>query len=269
MDYKNLLSRKQGLAPAEKGTGMRAAVPDICAACDSRGVLPLRPGEMLRSIPGFHGAERLATAVDCIDPQVIDEILNLYGEIRGRTQQSTPVVQIAGVEGGEGASTVSALLGRIAADVSRGAVLIFSDLLPSGTEVPAIDPLALSTVSGDAETNVPQVEGEVFVCPLSALKYPRVQAHDQAECSTAEFIEMLRELFVLILIDSGPVMDSIDTLRETRSFDGVLLVTQADQTSISKARSAVKRLTGAGGNILGTIFNRERSLLPSAFLPEK
>jgi Mrp family chromosome partitioning ATPase len=229
-------------------------------------ILPIRPGEMLRTIPSFHGAERLATAVERIDRQVVDELLHLLGQLRERTGRPTPVVQIAGVEGGEGASTISALLGRIAADVSRGAVLMFSDFQPSGTEEPALAP---PVSSNDAQTNTVGVEGEVYVCPLSALRSLKPHNRDPAERSAAEVVKMLREHFVLILIDSGPVMGSIDHLRDVQSFDGVLLVVHADRTSISKAKSALKRLTGVGGNILGTIVNRERRLLPSVFSPQK
>jgi Mrp family chromosome partitioning ATPase len=142
-------------------------------------------------------------------------------------------------------------------------------LQPSGAEEPAITPPALSKRSSDRETSPPEVEGAVFVCPLSALRSPKVSPDDQAPVSTAEFIDMLRELFALILIDSGPVMGSIDVLRDTKSFDGVVLVSHADKTSIPRARSAIKRLTGVGGTILGTIVNRERRLVPSAFLPKR
>jgi capsular exopolysaccharide synthesis family protein len=75
-----------------------------------------------------------------------------------------------------------------------------------------------------------------------------------------EFIEKCREEYALVLIDTSPVMGIADAPLISRMVDATIFVVEANKVQFGQARSAIRRVRSAGGNVLGVILTKYRSL---------
>jgi capsular exopolysaccharide synthesis family protein len=80
-----------------------------------------------------------------------------------------------------------------------------------------------------------------------------------------QLISWLKEKFEFIIFDSAPACEFPDCYALAPKVDSIVLVTQAEETSIQDAQRAKWNLEQAGGRILGVVLNRERDYTP-AFL---
>ncbi len=78
--------------------------------------------------------------------------------------------------------------------------------------------------------------------------------------------DKLRQQFDLVLVDSPPVTVSAEGLVIARHVDGVVLVVEADNTRWSVAKQVKARIIEAEGNILGVLFNKQKSYIPTWIL---
>ena len=62
--------------------------------------------------------------------------------------------------------------------------------------------------------------------------------------------------FDIVLIDAPPIIGIADALLLSRLADATLLVVSAGQVSRKAAQAATKRLSIAGGNIIGAVFTK-------------
>lgn len=76
------------------------------------------------------------------------------------------------------------------------------------------------------------------------------------------FIEDLRKRFDFVIFDGAPVLDFPDACALAPRMDGVILVVQAERTSIEDARRAKRILEESGGRLIGAVVNRQRDYLP-------
>ena len=75
----------------------------------------------------------------------------------------------------------------------------------------------------------------------------------------AEFIQICREQFDLILIDSPPVLSVSDALVLSRASDGVVFVLDAQGTNRKLAQKAVGALQQINAKVLGVVLNRVKN----------
>ena len=75
-------------------------------------------------------------------------------------------------------------------------------------------------------------------------------------------MQCLRERFSGIVVDMPPVNLSTDAMILSPLFDGVVLVVQADLCSREVIQNAVHRLGRANRNVLGTILNKRKFVIP-------
>lgn len=71
-----------------------------------------------------------------------------------------------------------------------------------------------------------------------------------------EVLEMLSNTFDYVVIDSAPVHLVSDALILAHLVNEVVFVTKADSTPFQVARNGIRRLQGAGGNVLGVVLNQ-------------
>ena len=76
------------------------------------------------------------------------------------------------------------------------------------------------------------------------------------------FFERLRERFDLVLIDSPPATNGLDTIAFMCSVDGVILVVEAEKTRWPIVESEKNRILNSGSKILGIVFNKRRNYIP-------
>jgi Mrp family chromosome partitioning ATPase len=77
-----------------------------------------------------------------------------------------------------------------------------------------------------------------------------------------QVLDRLRERFDLVLVDTPPMATVQDGLAIAPKVDGVVLVVEADRVRWPVVREVKERITAAGGNILGLIFNKRRYHIP-------
>ena len=80
---------------------------------------------------------------------------------------------------------------------------------------------------------------------------------------TGEFLDKLRQRFDLILVDTPAANTSSDGLTVAGQMDGVVLIVEAENTRWQVINAVKDKLTKAGGNVLGMVFNKRRCYLPS------
>jgi Mrp family chromosome partitioning ATPase len=71
-----------------------------------------------------------------------------------------------------------------------------------------------------------------------------------------EFIERYRNEYSLIIFDSCPVLGLADAPILANLVDGTVFVLEANRLPFGQARSAVRRLGSAGGNVIGVILTK-------------
>ena len=75
----------------------------------------------------------------------------------------------------------------------------------------------------------------------------------------------LKKKFDFIIFDAAPIIEFPDSYGLAPKVDGIIMVVEAEKTSIGDAQRAKRNLEQAGGRLLGVVLNRRKDYLP-AFL---
>lgn len=76
-------------------------------------------------------------------------------------------------------------------------------------------------------------------------------------------LDELSKIFKYIIIDGDAIYSNNNTIEVASKADAVVLVIQAEETRWEVAQAAQKRLSQAGANIIGCIFNNRKYYTPS------
>ncbi len=193
--------------------------------------------------------------------------VQLYYAIEARRTSAMPlVIQFVSPTPGTGSSTVASGYARVAADDCAQPVL-FIDC--NGTRVNArtrekhspmptlFDTLRRGLPLSDAIGPVRDTKNLVTARlgpgerPLLALGGDRLQS----------ILDMLRPTHPVIVLDTPPT-DAPESAAVSRYCDGSVLVVAAGRTRQWEIESAKSLLERLGGQTVGVVLNRERSLLP-------
>ena len=193
--------------------------------------------------------------------------VQLYYAIEARRTSAMPlVVQFISPTTGTGASTVASGYARVAADDCAQPVLYIdcnaANMKPKrGSTEPAVITLADALRRGvpltDAVTPVRSSKNLLWARlgqgdrPLLALGGDRLQS----------MLDMLRASYPVIVLDTPPT-EAPESAAVSRYCDGSVLVVAAGRTKqweIENAKSLLERL---GGQTVGVVLNRERSVMP-------
>src|SRR4029077_16317147 len=86
--------------------------------------------------------------------------------------------------------------------------------------------------------------GQISIFPLKVFEEERID----------QLISQLKQKFDFIIFDAAPVADFPDSYALAPKVDSIILVVEAEKTSIEAAQRAKRNLEKAGGQILGVVL---------------
>ena len=209
---------------------------------------------------------------DDIDRQEANQFSSLmeaYASIRSTIDFAVPrdgaVVQLTSSQASEGKSTTALILAELFARLGRKTLLIDADLRkPSIVKLLDIDRRDVGITEvllNHATIDDAMIEGvHENLKILSVAGIPPNPIELLCSRRFKDFIEEQRKEFSIILIDSPPVLGLADAPEIAQTVDATIFVIEANRTSFAQARTAVKRLTHVGANVIGAVLTKYRAL---------
>lgn len=196
-------------------------------------------------------------------------LMEAYSSIRAAIDFTLPrnrnVIQLTSSQAGEGKSTTAVILAELFAGLGRKTLLIDADLRrPSVASLLDIERPKVGFVEvllGHVELEAAVVKGvheNLEILPMGEI--PPNPAEILASREMREFIEKYRQEYSLIIFDSCPVMGLADAPILASLVDGTVFVLEANRLPFGQARSAVRRLAVAGGQVIGVVLTKYRAL---------
>ncbi len=210
----------------------------------------LTPGELSRALRSFHHPRgRIAEAYRAVRTA-------LYFSTRGSGHQ---VIQVTSPSPGDGKSTLSGNLAISIANSGKHCLLIDADFRrPRIHKLFGLDnSQGISSVI-EGKTEVADAVQQTDVENLSIMSCgPRPDNPSELLSSKrfAELLEVLREQYDLVVVDTPPVLAVTDPLNVVARVDGVLLVLRLTKSARTMGRRALEALDGMGANVLGIVIN--------------
>jgi succinoglycan biosynthesis transport protein ExoP len=170
------------------------------------------------------------------------------------------VVLVTSSRKGEGKTTLSSNLALTIAGTVKSLVLIDSDLRRSAVhkhfgianDAPGLVEYLTGMCTLD-EVIHKTSHAKLFVIP-AGIKPPN-PAELLGSKKMADLLDILREKFEFVLIDSPPILPVTDAVLLSRVVDGVIMVVRGQKTEQNIARDAKNKIAQVGGKILGVILN--------------
>lgn len=196
-------------------------------------------------------------------------LMEAYASIRSAVDFSLPrshsVIQMTSSQASEGKTTTSVILAELFASLGRKTLLIDADLRrPSVATMLEIEKPKVGIVEvllGHCDLQSAVIQGiheNLDILPVSSISPNPTEL--LASHQMREFIENCRKEYSLVIIDTAPVMGIADAPLISRIVDATIFVLEANKVPFGQARSAIRRVRSAGGNVLGVILTKYRSL---------
>lgn len=182
----------------------------------------------------------------------------IYFNSRDRRHQ---VIQVTSPMPGDGKSTLAANLAVTIAQSGRSVLLLDADFrrpsLHKVFGIPATDIGLASVVSGDAEpADAMQSFEEVPNLKLMACGHrPSNPSELLSSEQFADVLEMLRERFDFVIVDTPPVLVVSDPSAVAARVDGVLLTLRIHKRARPLAVRARDALVAIGATVIGVVVN--------------
>jgi len=196
-------------------------------------------------------------------------LMEAYSSIRAAIDFSMPrnrnVIQLTSSQAGEGKSTTAVILAELFAGLGRRTLLVDADLRRPGvaallgTERPKVG--FVEVLLGHVALEEAVVKGmhkNLEILPMGAIPPNPVEILGSQELR--DFIAKYREEYSLIIFDSSPVLGLADAPMLAHLVDGTVFVLEANKLPFGRARAAVRRLSAAGGHVIGVILTKYRAL---------
>jgi protein-tyrosine kinase len=196
------------------------------------------------------------------------EMLTLYQTITAALPNiHHPSVLFVGSRSNEGTTTITRELAKaVSLRIEKTVLLIdFDRSRPEhhvyGNIKPEVFTEEVARKGDLIEETLCQVEeSSLYIMPLFQRTMVTPRTLDSAKGS--DFWDALKQRFDLIIVDSPPAMMFPDGPSLVSHVDGVVLVVEAEKTRWHVALSAKERIIKSGGNILGTVFNKQKYYIP-------
>ena len=207
--------------------------------------------------------------IDRQEANQFSSLMEAYASIRSTIDFSIPrdgaVVQLTSSQASEGKSTTALIVAELFARLGRRTLLIDADLRkPSVSKLLDIEPKdkgITEVILGHATMDEATIEGvHENLRILSVAGIPPNPVELLSSGRFREFIEEQRQNYSLILIDSPPVLGLADAPEIAQIVDASIFVIEANRTSISQAKTALKRMAHVGANVMGAILTKYRAL---------
>jgi Mrp family chromosome partitioning ATPase len=216
---------------------------------DSQGIVGMLP-DLGNSLGDQELAEASAFAVHQIRSQL--QILHNHRDHGHVYEVTSPSSQ-------DGKTSLIIAMGLSFAESGDRTLLLDLDLIGRGLSIHFGHPNAPSLVDGIM--NPSSVTDLVVDTDFDGLSVLPAGFGDDAEISrlspTAirKLLEVLRDEFDTVLVDTGPILGSIEAGFLAAEADGVILVVGRGQLR-PLIRRAIDQIKGVGGKIVATVFNR-------------
>lgn len=216
--------------------------------------------------PGVKGAAKAAVADEtlCVVRNPKGRQAEAYRAIRTALYFSThsqghKVIQITSASPGDGKTTTSTNLAFCIADSGKRTLLIDADFrrprvheyLGLGNEV------GLSTaITGETEIfDVIQPTSIENLWVITSGGRPANPAELLTSSRFKELLDVVKEQYDFVIIDTPPVLAVTDPLVVAPRVDGVILVMRLTKNARSDVRMAMENLTSLGASVLGLVIN--------------
>ncbi len=196
-------------------------------------------------------------------------LMEAYSSIRAGIDFSLPrtsnLIQLTSSQAGEGKSTTAVVLAEMFASFGRKTLLVDADLRrPSVAKLLDIERPKIGIVEvvlGHVPLEDAIVRGvheNLDILPVGEL--PPSPTEILASKEFEDFIEECRNKYSLVIFDSCPVMGLADAPMLSRMVDATIFVLEANTLPFSRARTAIRRLSAAGGKTIGAVLTKYRAL---------
>jgi capsular exopolysaccharide synthesis family protein len=203
-------------------------------------------------------------------PDVDERASIQYQRIRVRLTSGAPsqTVMVVSCRSGAGATTTAALLAGTLAEGKRFRVCVVDvnfrtsaignvfNLRENGGLADVLDQHVTFEARLQA-TERPNLS--VLTCGVKNGESPVELLEGE---SLGGLIVEMRKTFDFVIFDAAPVLQFPDAYALAPKVDGIIVVIDAERTSIEDGQRARKSLEDAGGRILGVVLNRERAYVP-------
>lgn len=207
--------------------------------------------------------------IEALGTNRFSALMEAYSSIRAAIDFTMPrnrnVIQLTSSQAGEGKSTTAVILAELFAALGRKTLLIDADLRrPSVASLLDIERPKVGLVEvvlGHVELEAAVVKGvheNLEILPVGEV--PPNPTEILASREMRDFIEKYRNEYSLIIFDSCPVLGLADAPTLAHLVDGTVFVLEANKLPFGQARSAVRRLAVAGGNLIGVVLTKYRAL---------
>ncbi len=215
---------------------------------------PARRAPLLGTLPNLNTDDPEQDEMAALSVHQIRNVLELqHSRIKGGRIFTT-----TSATAGEGKTSLTMALGMSFAAAGQRTLIVDSDLIGRGIT----KQLRLSDRPGMREMldNEPIDEcvhatpvANLFAMPTGSVKgfEPKNLSRDRA----TQAIAKLRELYDVVLIDTGPIMGSLEGNLVCALSDATILVVTRGQRS-KFVQAALARINNIGGQCAGTVFNR-------------
>ncbi len=207
--------------------------------------------------------------IDRQEANQFSSLMEAYASIRSTIDFSISrdgaVVQLTSSQASEGKSTTALIVAELFARLGRRTLLIDGDLRkPSVAKLLDIEPKETGITEvllGHSSMDDATIEGvHENLRILSVAGIPPNPVELLSSSHFRNFIEEQRKEYSLILIDSPPVLGLADAPEIAQTVDATIFVIEANRTSVSQAKTALKRLSHVGANVVGAILTKYRAL---------
>lgn len=210
-----------------------------------------------------------AEDIDQQEANQFSSLMEAYASIRSTLDFLVPrdgvVVQLTSSQASEGKSTTALILAELFARLGRKTLLIDADLRkPSIVKLLDIEPKdagIAEVLLGHAPLEDALIDGvHENLQILSVAGIPPNPVELVSSRRFHDFIAKQREEYSLVLIDSSPVLGLADAPQIAQVVDATIFVIEANRTSFSQAKTALKRLQSVGARVIGGILTKYRAL---------
>lgn len=181
--------------------------------------------------------------------------------------EENQVIVVTSTMPGEGKTTVSTELARSLSQIERKTLLIYGDMRKPGRAIKNREAYGLSELlMGDATlSQVVYTTQDPNLNVIFSGQIPENPSELLTSRTFSESINILKEHYDYIIIDSPPLLPVIDAALISVHCDGAVMVIASEKATIQEITSAKEQLEKSNCKILGAILNQTHDSVHSKY----